>query len=253
MHPSQICLPASSANNTYRAKLSGCREGPSYSEEELQWLDQVLVPLVKKQQSIHHICATQADKLLCSERTIYKLIDQSALTVRNIDLPRKVRFRPRRPNKPFKVDKNCRLGRTYQDFQDYIQEHPDTAIVQMDSVEGVRGGKVFLTIFFVQSDLLLIYLREHNTSQSVINVFNNLAHPSALESIIKRQLNQKVELLRGLHLLKPVVIVDNGHLLDHEMPEEICFLLNFKLDSKCAMALILVIQGELWDLLKRQV
>lgn len=186
---------ASSANNTYRANLSSCREGLSYSEEELQWLDQVLVPLVKKQQSIHHICATQADKLLCSERTIYKLIDQSALTVRNIDLPRKVRFRPRRPNKPFKVDKNCRLGRTFQDFQNYIQEHPDTAIVQMDSVEGVKGGKVFLTIFFVQSDLLLIYLRERNTSQSVIDVFNNLA-----ESLGQLSFQR----------LFPLVLVDNG-------------------------------------------
>ena len=186
---------ASSADNPYRATLSGCREGFSYSEEELRWLDHVLVPLVKKQQSIHHICATQADKLLCSERTIYKLIDQSALTVRNIDLPRKVRFRPRRPNKPFKVDKNCRLGRTFQDFQDYIQEHPDTAIVQMDSVEGVKGGKVFLTIFFVQSDLLLIYLREHNTSQSVIDVFNNLDETLGRLSFRR---------------LFPLVLVDNG-------------------------------------------
>jgi transposase, IS30 family len=186
---------ASSAHNTYRANLSSCREGLSYSAEELQWLDQILVPLVKKQQSIHHICATQVDKLLCSERTIYNLINQSALTVRNIDLPRKVRFRPRKPNKPFKVDKNCRLGRTYQDFQNYIQEYPDTAIVQIDSVEGVKGGKVFLTIFFVQSDLLLIYLRDRNTSQSVIDVFNNL------EQTLGR---------RSFQRLFPLLLADNG-------------------------------------------
>lgn len=69
----------------------------------------------------------------------------------------------------------------------------------------------------------------------------------------KRQLHREVELLRGLHHLKPVVIVDEGHLLDHEMLEEIRFLLNFKLDSESPMALILVGQSELWDLLKRQV
>ena len=63
----------------------------------------------------------------------------------------------------------------------------------------------------------------------------------------------EVELLRGLHHLKPVVIVDEGHLLDHEMLEEIRFLLNFKLDSESPMALILVGQSELWELLKRQV
>jgi type II secretory pathway predicted ATPase ExeA len=69
----------------------------------------------------------------------------------------------------------------------------------------------------------------------------------------KRQLHREVELLRGLHHLKPVVIVDEGHLLDHEMLEEIRFLLNFKLDSESPMALILVGQSELWDLLKRQI
>lgn len=69
----------------------------------------------------------------------------------------------------------------------------------------------------------------------------------------KRQLHREVELLRALHQLKPVVIVDEGHLLDHEMLEEIRFLLNFKLDSESPMALILVGQNELWDLLKRQI
>jgi hypothetical protein len=45
----------------------------------------------------------------------------------------------------------------------------------------------------------------------------------------KRQLHREVELLRGLHHLNPVVIVDEGHLLDHEMLEEIRFMLKFKL------------------------
>lgn len=69
----------------------------------------------------------------------------------------------------------------------------------------------------------------------------------------KRQLHREVELLRGLYHLKPVVIVDEGHLLDHEMLEEIRFLLNYKLDSSSPLALILVGQSELWDVLKRQV
>ena len=136
---------AKQAHDSYRNDLSSCHEGLSYSQEELQWMDQVLVPLVGQQQSIHHICVSQADKLLCSEWTIYKLIDQSALSVRNIDLPRKVRYRPRKPKASIKVDKKCRIGRTFQYFQKYIQEVPDTPIVQMDSVEGSKGGKVGCT------------------------------------------------------------------------------------------------------------
>lgn len=68
----------------------------------------------------------------------------------------------------------------------------------------------------------------------------------------KRQLHREIELMRGIHNLLPVVIVDEAHLLDKEMLEEVRFLLNFKMDSQSPMALILVGQSELWDRLKMQ-
>lgn len=68
----------------------------------------------------------------------------------------------------------------------------------------------------------------------------------------KRQLHREIELMRGIHHLEPVVVVDEAHLLDREMLEEIRFLLNFKLDSKSPLALILVGQSELWERLKLQ-
>ncbi|KJS10932.1 MAG: ATPase AAA, partial [Peptococcaceae bacterium BRH_c8a] len=63
----------------------------------------------------------------------------------------------------------------------------------------------------------------------------------------KRQLHREVELMRGIQQLQPVVIVDEAHLLDKEMLEEVRFLLNFKMDAQSPMALILVGQSELWD------
>lgn len=63
----------------------------------------------------------------------------------------------------------------------------------------------------------------------------------------KRQLHREIELLRGIHHLQPVVIVDEAHLLDREMLEEVRFLLNFKMDAQSPMALILVGQNELWE------
>lgn len=56
----------------------------------------------------------------------------------------------------------------------------------------------------------------------------------------------------GIHGLQPVVVVDEAHLLDREMLEEVRFLLNFKMDAQSPMALILVGQSELWDKLKMQ-
>ncbi|MFA4885377.1 MAG: AAA family ATPase [Desulfotomaculaceae bacterium] len=63
----------------------------------------------------------------------------------------------------------------------------------------------------------------------------------------KRQLHREIELMRGIHHLQPVVIVDEAHLLDKEMLEEVRFLLNFKMDAESLMTLILVGQSELWE------
>jgi general secretion pathway protein A len=68
----------------------------------------------------------------------------------------------------------------------------------------------------------------------------------------KRQLHKEIELMRGIHHLQPVVIVDEAHLLDREMLEEVRFLLNFKMDAQSPMALILVGQSELWEKLQLQ-
>jgi type II secretory pathway predicted ATPase ExeA len=68
----------------------------------------------------------------------------------------------------------------------------------------------------------------------------------------KRQLHKEIEIMKGLNGALPVAIVDEAHLLDKEMLEEIRFLLNFKMDSQSPMALILSGQTELWDKLKLQ-
>jgi general secretion pathway protein A len=68
----------------------------------------------------------------------------------------------------------------------------------------------------------------------------------------KRQLHREIELMRAVHRIQPVVVIDEAHLLDKEMLEEVRFLLNFRMDSLSPMALILVGQNELWDRLKLQ-
>jgi type II secretory pathway predicted ATPase ExeA len=58
--------------------------------------------------------------------------------------------------------------------------------------------------------------------------------------------------LQSIQHVKPVVIVDEAHLLDRETMEELRFFLNFKIDSDSPMALIFVGQPELSDKLRRQ-
>ena len=63
----------------------------------------------------------------------------------------------------------------------------------------------------------------------------------------KSQLQKEVEILRGVHGLKVVCVLDEAHLLEKETIEEFRFLLNYRFDSMSPMALVLVGQSELWD------
>lgn len=163
------------AQKAYNEMLRESRSGISLTEGQIHRLDQIISPLVKNGHSIHHICTTHSDSIMCSERTIYELINAGYLQARNIDLPRKVRFRPRKKGgKTFKVDKKCRIGRTIEDYRQYCDEHPEMQTTELDSVEGVKGGAVLLTIHFVKARLQLAFRREANDSASVTEIFHQL-------------------------------------------------------------------------------
>jgi len=76
---------------------------------------------------------------MISESTAYRYVDQSLFSARNLDLPRKIRYSARKIKKHYKVDKQCRTGRTYVDFQKDVEGHPDTPVTELDSVEGKKG------------------------------------------------------------------------------------------------------------------
>jgi type II secretory pathway predicted ATPase ExeA len=61
----------------------------------------------------------------------------------------------------------------------------------------------------------------------------------------RRRLHSEIELARAVRKLRLVVVVDEAHLLDREMLEEVRFLLNFKMDAESPLALILAGQSEL--------
>lgn len=164
------------ANDEYVSTLSEVRSGVMIYQEEIDNLNEILTPLICEQnQSIHQALINNKNKIMFSDKTIYKYIDLGLLNIRNIDLPRKVRFRQRtKLTTVYKVDKQCLVNRTYEDFEKSMEEHPDTPIVEMDSVEGRKGGKVLLTIHFKNCSFMLAFIREHNDAQSVIDIFNSI-------------------------------------------------------------------------------
>lgn len=181
------------AHNQYANTLSTSRQGINLSDDELCELDNIVSPLIKNGQTVAHIFKTQ--DLKCSRSTLYNYIDQNKLSARNIDLPRRVRYPKKKSKRNPPKDTTIRKGRTYEDFQKYILDNPDLSIVEMDTVEGKKGGKVLLTMLFRNTKLMLAFLLDDKTSNSVLKVFN------WLEAILGNTLFEKTF---------PVILTDNG-------------------------------------------
>ena len=160
------------AHESYKEKLVESRMGANIDENELLALDELVSPLLRRGQSVHHIVANNPDQFNVSEKSIYRYVAGNLLTAKNIDMPRVCRIKPRK-SKPVqhKVDSGCRIGRNYLDYLKVIEES-NPNVVEMDSVIGRVGGKALLTMMFKSCDFMIALIRDRNTSQSVIDCFN---------------------------------------------------------------------------------
>ena len=167
---------AGHANRVAMDMLIESRRGVSLDEGERKRISNIVTPLIKQGQSPYHICLTNKDALMISDKTLYKYIAAGLMDAQSTDLLRKVKMRPRKKKPVVKVERACMQGRTYRDFLVFMDKYPDTEVVQMDTVIGKAGGgeKCLLTICFPKSELMLAYIRDANTARSVAEIFERL-------------------------------------------------------------------------------
>ena len=179
--------------NVYKTVLTECRQGVNMTELELSNLDKKISPLIKQGQSISHIHKT--NDLPCSRATLYNYVSKNCFSARAIDLPRMVKMKKRKQRKVELKHTNARINRTYEDFQKYIELHPDLPIVEMDTVEGIKGGRVLLTLLFRTSKTMLAFIMYEKTQKEVLRIFN------MLEYELGNELFEKTF---------PIILTDNG-------------------------------------------
>ena len=186
---------ASIANRQYKTVLVESRNGINISEKDLDTLDALISPLIRQGQSPYLILQNHPEIQL-SEKTIYNYIDSGALSVKNLDLPKKVKYKLRSPH-PSEIKNNGIFeNRTFKDFSSYLELFPETNVVEMDTVVGCEGShKVLLTLFFRNSHLMLIYLLNNKRPESVKMIFD--------------MLEKKLTTL-NFSILFPVILTDRG-------------------------------------------
>ena len=158
------------ADRKYRECLKDSRSGIAMTRQELHKKDKIITPLIAQGQSPYQIVANHPE-LNLSVRSVYNYLDMGLLTARNVDLKRKVKFKPRKVHKSQISDRRVFNGRTYADFQQLHLE----SFVEMDTVHSAVGSsKTLLTFFFTREKLFLAFLMNRNTEESVRLVLDRL-------------------------------------------------------------------------------
>ena len=163
------------AHRGYKALLHEARVGVNATEAEIAAMDEIVSPGLKKGQSVAHIVATNKGSITCSEKTIYNYLTGGYFTADNFALPRKLHFKPRKPQGE-KEEKRLKAleGRRYTDFTAYIAER-HLPVTEMDTVHGGEGTKkVLLTMQPCSSCLLLPFLLDACTQDEVVRAFDEI-------------------------------------------------------------------------------
>ena len=190
---------AKDAQKAYEETLTRSRSGINMTTEELQELNNLISPLVLKGQPLSHIFAVHSDEIPVCRRTLYNYLDRRIFTARNIDLPRRVRYKKRRKRpepRTRNISQVYRNKRTYVDFENYTKAFPELDVVEMDTVKGSRDkGKCLLTLLFRSCSFMILILLPDCTQRSVINAINNLCDTLGIRTFKK---------------YFPIILTDNG-------------------------------------------
>lgn len=188
------------AQGKYEQLRKDSRTGIDMTSTEFKDLNTIVSNEIKQGHSFAMIIRNHKNEFSVGERTLYNYVEKGYLDVINLDLPRKVRYKKRRQKQNATTkDTKVRINRTYEDFKDYVKHYNDNNfninIVEMDTVEGIKGESLLLTLLWRQANFMLAFKLENKEAESVSKVFNYLKELLGYEKF---------------HMLFPIILTDNG-------------------------------------------
>jgi len=204
---------AKKAQKLYEENLSTSREGVRLSQEEFSAFDKHITTLISiNNQTPFQIVASDNTGLIkYSVSSIYRLTNDGSLSCSRMDFKKAVKYRPRKKNKDKTkdVEEKYAIGRTYNDYLNFIEENPHLMVVQGDTVEGKRkiSKSCMMTLLFKEPSLLKIFKLSQKRARDVIKAFDDLEELIGLENF-KKYLSI-ILIDRGAEFKKPTDIEFN--------------------------------------------
>lgn len=182
---------AKDAQEAHDFDLINSRTGLNIPEETINRINKEIAPLIRdKHQTVNEVFLNHPDILTMSKSEFYRLVENGFVNIKSIDLPRQVKYRKRKKNSgakvPSKVTSKNVKNRTYDDFKIFVSNKKPDFIVQGDTVEGKKGGKVILTLNIIQYEVMFMFLIDQQTSNEVSNKIK------MIQNILGKELYSKI-------------------------------------------------------------
>lgn len=175
----RLLYVAKHAHADYQATLVESRTGIPLNKESFYETEKIISEAITKGQHVYH--AIKANNLPVSTATVYRHINKGYYSIGRTNLPRAVKFKPRKSKHPDFVPSKAKQGRTYEDFLSCMEEHKNLTYGELDTVIGSVGGKVIMTIHFVNFNFMAGILLDNKTAAEAASKIQALkSHLKAL-------------------------------------------------------------------------
>lgn len=180
---------AENANKEYKELLTDSRQGVNMTTSEAEKLGNIVAPLIRQGLSPYQIVTAHPELNIC-EKTLYNYISMGLFCkqgIADIDLRQKVKRKSMKKTDMEKYkkrqDHKYLKGRLYSDYLAYLEENPDTEVVQMDTVYNDETNGPFIQTFkFIKYGFLFAVYHTNKTADNMVSGVN------LLESIMGKHL-----------------------------------------------------------------
>ena len=162
------------AHMDYITTLVDSRQGVNLTAKEAQAIAATVGPLLKQGQSPFQIVTDHPELGIC-EKTLYNYIEGdvfheiAGITVMDLrrQVSRKLRVKKARAYKK-REDRRYIKGRTYKDYLEYLADHPNIFVTQMDTIYNNETDGPFIQTFkFIDAGVLFALYKEQKNAQTM--------------------------------------------------------------------------------------
>ncbi len=148
-------------------------------------IDAVVSRGIRMGQSVEHII--HSNDLPISTSTIYNYLNRGYLSANKAQTHRMMRLHIKHHKVAYNsiMLKKLKEGRNYEDFVKYYEEHPDLIYTQMDTLEGVKGGKYVLSLKVIAVQFQFYFLIDNKEAKTIVNKLNEIQHLIGIDNYKK--------------------------------------------------------------------